>query len=92
MSRPKPVLAIGPDQAPRLFPSISDAGRDGFDRRHIWHVLTLQREHHRGLWWAYARTRDAAFLWRRRPAPQLELPLEGYTQVPASSTSQEIHP
>ena len=77
MSRPKPVLAIGPTlPVPRFFPSITEAGRSGFDRRHVWKVLTLQRPHHYGLSWAYAHPRDSAFLWRQRPSPQLELPLE----------------
>ena len=69
MSRPKPVLAVGPTLAgPRYFPSICDAGREGFDRRHVHKVLTLRRERHAGMWWTYARPRDAAFLHARNAA------------------------
>jgi hypothetical protein len=69
MSRAKPVLAVGPDQAaPRYFPSIREAGREGYDRRYVHKVLTLQRESLAGSSLAYARPRDSAFLHARNAA------------------------
>ena len=53
--RSKAVQAVNPDtgKVVKEFPSVKEAGRNGFDRAHIWSCCQGKRRRHRGFEWRF---------------------------------------